>query len=132
MDIETLPNAIRTMASMEENEIVVNRIGVFALSNPDIYEEIAGLFREKCVGLFRENYCCAEKWTLQGVRGYSSFISFGVGERTKRQEKLIDEELNDFLCQKRKSGEKDLAVYYCTNGNKERHIIITTITCPQV
>ncbi|UMX47978.1 MAG: hypothetical protein L7H18_00320 [Candidatus Nealsonbacteria bacterium DGGOD1a] len=132
MEIGKFPNAIRMMAGIEENETAINRLGVFVLSNPDIYKEIAGLFREKCIGLFRENYCCAEKWTLQGVSGYGSFISFGVGERIKRQEKLIDEELNDFLCQKRKSGEKDLAVYYCTNGNKERHIIITTITCPQV
>jgi len=132
MNTTKLPNAIRMMAGIEENGIAIERLGIFVLSNPNIYKEIASLFRKKCIGLFRENYCCAEKWTLQGVRGYGSFISLGVGGRIRRHEKSIDGELNDFLCQKRVSGDEYVAVYYYTNGGEERHIIIATIICPQV
>jgi hypothetical protein len=124
-----LPKKVKVLAGVDGMDIV--QIGLVNLLNADAYDLIARLFTDKCIGLFRKRYECAEKWEMpasEGPMSVVSFIAFGIGQREKNQPKVIDMEINDFCIRQRKSGAQYLAIYFWSNGRGERKIIIASVS----
>jgi hypothetical protein len=123
-----LPQKVKVLAGVAGMDLV--QIGLVKPSDADAYGLIAKLFADQCIGLFRKRYECAEKWEMpasEGPLSVISFISFGIGSREKNQPKIIDMEINDFCIRQRKSGAQYLAIYFWSNGQDERKIIIASI-----
>ena len=127
MEIIELPQTVKVLARVDGMDIV--QIGLVDPLDINAYEIIAGLFTDKCIGLFRYQYECVEKWGMPSSESpvaVASFITFGVGKREKKWKKTIDEEIHDFCCRQRKSGVQYLIVYFWSNGGDERKIIVAS------
>lgn len=128
MEKINLPQMAKVLLGIDGMKI--EQVDLVNSSDVDTYGVIAKIFVDKCIGLFRDRYDCVEKWSIplsQGPLAVASFISFGVGAREKEQPKTIDAEINDFCCRHRKSGARYLALYFCSNGNDSRKIIIASV-----
>lgn len=123
-----LPQGIMEMAGLAGMK--ADQIDVIDLWDIKACERVIGLVRGRSIGVVGNRYYCAEKWSLPILEESSiaaSFISFGLGIREKLQPKSINDEIRDYCARQKGMGIKNLAVYYCSNGGRERHIIIVGI-----